>query len=115
MSITYGKKYGFTFDGDNQGIEGGGSTFHLNNMPSDVYFLPDPPGAMRDIFYDALRYQWFHDDQEWRIVPDCLPSTYPADLWAWNGEWRYDVDPNDPLRENWVLKPDASPVTQPDP
>lgn len=113
MTVTYGPRFAFTSDGDNQGIVGGGFVYKQLNTPSDAYLLPDPPGAYNDYDTGAARYRWHHDEKEWRIIPDCWPSTAPSDLWAWDYSLRYDVEPNDPLRESWVLKPDAEPVEQP--
>lgn len=109
--VQYKYRGVFTSDGSNQGT-GLGSVYFHQNVPEDAYYLPDVPGVYQDWEYNS-RYTWYHDDKEWRLKPDAMPATLPEGYWAWDGSLRYDVDPSDPLRNSWVLKPDAQPVEPP--
>lgn len=94
-----------------QGLPGG-IAYH-DNIPSDAYYLPPIPEGSGDSMArmypsGALKWSWSHARQQWIECPD-----YPADIWAWDWSFRYDLDFSDDLNPVYVLKPDAQPVEPP--
>lgn len=112
MTVTYGPRIYFTADGDLQG-EGKGTIVGVQNTPSDAYFIPhNPPSSLQD-FDNGMRYWWSDAAKDWVLHENARPDHVNPDHWAWDWSERYEVDPSDPMRNSWVLKPDAQPVEPP--
>lgn len=119
MSVPTGTRWVWTADEENHpnGL-GKGTAYQLGNVPMDLRFIPAPetavvtPGDRLIAWNSYMRYAYDHTDNTWKLSDTAEPASVPEDFYDTSFMPRYDIDPNDPLRNSWVLKPDAGPPYQ---
>lgn len=94
------------------GGDGLGTAYQMGNVPSDAVFIDAPPEPWV-AWNNQARYWYQRTSDEWLLKSDAEPATIPSDFYAWDWSYRYLVDETDPLRNSWVLDPNAQPVEPP--
>lgn len=102
-------RWAWTSMDDGSGI---GTTYVIGNVPDDAKFIDPPPEPSQGVY--AVRYWYDEPNSVWVLKTDAWPSFFPEDYYAWDGSPRYTVDETDPLRNSWVLDPNAQPVEPPE-
>lgn len=109
MTVAQGPRWAWTSNDDGSGI---GTIFVLGNVPLDIKIIGDPPEP--SIGCDNNMRYWYDEPvDEWKLRDSAWPANWMPDHWAYDWSPRYEIDTTDPLRNSWVLKPDALPVEQP--